>query len=57
LTPAQWSCVATLAAAIALLVWIFRRREPPPAHYLEATPWRVHLRNFMRVQRRPGALG
>jgi len=57
LTPAQWSCVATLAAAIALLVWIFRRREPPPAHYLEATPWRVHLRNLVRVHVVPAPSG
>lgn len=56
LTPAQWSCLATVVAAIALFVWIYHHREPPPARYLDATPWRVHLRNFVRVRRRPTAV-
>jgi phosphatidylglycerol:prolipoprotein diacylglycerol transferase len=43
LTPAQWSCIATVAVAIALFAWIYRRGEPPPQRYLDATPWRDHL--------------
>jgi len=55
LTPAQWSCLGTVAAAITLFAWIYSHREPPPARYLDATPWRVHFRNFVRVRRRPTA--
>jgi phosphatidylglycerol:prolipoprotein diacylglycerol transferase len=53
LTPAQWSCFVTLAAAVALLAWIHTHREAPPERYLGATPWRVHIRNFFRVRSRP----
>jgi len=49
-TPAQWSCFATVAAAILLLTWIYRYPEPPPERYLEATPWRVHIRGVFRVR-------
>lgn len=55
LTPAQWSCVLTVAAGLALLAWIYTHREPPPERYLDATPWRVHLREALRLRRRPGA--
>ena len=55
LTPAQWSCVLTVAAGLALLAWIYTHREAPPERYLDATPWRVHLREALRVRRRPGA--
>src|SRR5262245_45163929 len=51
LTPAQWCCLATLATAAALLVWIHRHPEPPPEHYLPATPWRAYLRDALRVRR------
>jgi phosphatidylglycerol:prolipoprotein diacylglycerol transferase len=54
-TPAQWSCLATVAAAIALFAWIYGRREAPPDRYLEATPWRVHLRNLVRFGGRAAA--
>ncbi len=51
LTPAQWSCIATLVAAIALLAWIVTHPESP-TRYLDATPWRVHLRDALRLRRR-----
>jgi prolipoprotein diacylglyceryltransferase len=54
-TPAQWSCLATFAAAIALFAWIYGHREPPSPRYLDATPWRVQLRNFVRIRRPPAA--
>ena len=57
LTPAQWSCLATLAVAIGLFAWIYRHHEPPPERYLEATPWRVHLREALRVRRRVAGAG
>jgi phosphatidylglycerol:prolipoprotein diacylglycerol transferase len=53
LTPAQWSCVATVVAALALFAWVYTHREPPPERYLDATPWRVHLREFVRIRGRP----
>jgi hypothetical protein len=31
---------------------IYTHPAEPPAPYLDATPWRVHLRNFFRVRRR-----
>jgi phosphatidylglycerol:prolipoprotein diacylglycerol transferase len=52
LTPAQWSCLVTVGAALALFIWIRTHCEPPPEHYLEATPWRVHLREAFRWRRR-----
>jgi prolipoprotein diacylglyceryltransferase len=52
LTPAQWSCILTVGAAVALLVWIRTHREPPPERYLRATPWRVHLREAFRARQR-----
>ncbi len=55
LTPAQWSCLLTVAAGLALLAWIRVHREPPPERYLTATPWRVHLRDALRGRRRPRA--
>jgi hypothetical protein len=55
LTPAQWSCVATVAAAIALFVWLATHREPPPERYEAATSWRVHLRDMLWSRRRPAA--
>jgi prolipoprotein diacylglyceryltransferase len=55
LTPAQWSCIATAAAAIALFAWIYSRGEPPPARYLDATPWRVHVRELFRRRRSTAA--
>jgi hypothetical protein len=45
--------VATVAAALALFAWIYTHREPPPERYLDATPWRVHLREFVRIRGRP----
>ena len=51
LTPAQWSCIATVMTAIALLVWI-ARHDQPPVEYGVATPWRVHLRELIRVRSR-----
>jgi phosphatidylglycerol---prolipoprotein diacylglyceryl transferase len=53
LTPAQWSCLVTVAAALLLFAWIYRHREPPPARYLEPTPWRVHLRDAVRIRAHP----
>lgn len=53
LTPAQWSCLATVAAAAALFAWIYTHPEPPPERYLDATPWRVHIRDAFRIRRRP----
>jgi phosphatidylglycerol:prolipoprotein diacylglycerol transferase len=55
LTPAQWSCLVTLAIAIGVFVWIYRRREPPPESYLAATPWRTHLRELFRLRASPRA--
>jgi phosphatidylglycerol:prolipoprotein diacylglycerol transferase len=55
LTPAQWSCLLTVAAALALLAWIHKHREPPPERYFDATPWRVHLREAFRIRHRPSA--
>lgn len=55
LTPAQWSCLATVAAAVALFAWIYRHREPPPERYLAATPWRAHLRDALRLRRAAAA--
>ena len=52
LTPAQWCCIATVAAALALFAWIYTHPEPPPERYLEATPWRVHLRDVFCGRRR-----
>jgi len=51
LTPAQWSCIATVVTAIALLAWI-ARHEQQPVEYGAATPWRVHLRELVRVRSR-----
>ncbi|HET7504508.1 MAG TPA: prolipoprotein diacylglyceryl transferase family protein [Kofleriaceae bacterium] len=53
LTPAQWSCLATVAAALALLAWIYTHHEPAPGRYLPATPWRAHLRDLVRLRPRP----
>jgi phosphatidylglycerol:prolipoprotein diacylglycerol transferase len=47
LTPAQWCCIATVAAGIAVLAWIRRRGEPPPDRLLEPTPWRALLRRVI----------
>jgi phosphatidylglycerol:prolipoprotein diacylglycerol transferase len=47
LTPAQWCSLATFAIGLGLLVRA--RREPPPAPYLAATPWRIHLRRWFRA--------
>lgn len=55
LTPAQWSCLVTVAAGLAVLAWIRTHREPPPEHYLPATPWRVHVRAALLGSRRPRA--
>jgi phosphatidylglycerol:prolipoprotein diacylglycerol transferase len=55
LTPAQWSCLLTVGAALALFMWIRTHREPPPERYLEATPWRVHLREAFRGRHRRAA--
>jgi phosphatidylglycerol:prolipoprotein diacylglycerol transferase len=55
LTPAQWSCVATVAAALALFTWLATHREPPPERYEPATPWRVHLREALWSRRRGSA--
>jgi phosphatidylglycerol:prolipoprotein diacylglycerol transferase len=52
LTPAQWSCLATLAIALALFAWIYTHREPPPERYLAATPWHVHARELFRLRPR-----
>ena len=41
LTPAQWCCLVTVAAGLALLATARRRAAPAP--YRPATPWRVHL--------------
>jgi len=48
LTPAQWGCIATLAAGVVLLAWIRRHRDPP-RRYLEPTPWRAYLRKMLPV--------
>jgi len=53
LTPAQWSCIATVLASLALFAWLHRHREPPPDRYLPPTPWRVHLRDLFRLRPRP----
>jgi phosphatidylglycerol:prolipoprotein diacylglycerol transferase len=50
-TPAQWSCLATVMAALALFAWIYTHREAPPERYLAATPWRVHIRDWLRIRR------
>ena len=50
LTPAQWGCLVTLAIGIALLVR--SRRESSPEPYLKATPWRVYLRDLVRLRLR-----
>lgn len=55
LTPAQWSCLLTVGAALALFVWIHTHREPPPERYLAATPWRAHLRAAFRGRPRRAA--
>jgi phosphatidylglycerol:prolipoprotein diacylglycerol transferase len=47
LTPAQWCCIATVLAAIAVFAWIRARGEPPAERFLEPTPWRSHLRGFL----------
>jgi phosphatidylglycerol:prolipoprotein diacylglycerol transferase len=52
LTPAQWSCVLTVVAALALFAWIYTHPEPPPDRYRDATPWRAHLREAFRIGRR-----
>lgn len=52
LTPAQWSCIATVVAGLALFAWIYTHPEAPPERYLDATPWRVHLREFLGIRRR-----
>lgn len=53
LTPAQWSCLATVAAAAALFAWIYMHPEPPPGRYLDAPPWRLQRRDAFRIRRRP----
>ena len=50
LTPAQWCCIATVAAAIGVFAWIRTRGEPPPDDFLEPTPWREHVRAFWRLR-------
>jgi phosphatidylglycerol:prolipoprotein diacylglycerol transferase len=52
LTPAQWSCLLTVATALALFAWIHGHPEAPEP-YLDATPWRVHLRAFVGRKPRP----
>ncbi len=53
LTPAQWGCIATVLAGLAVFAWIVTHRERPQP-YLCATPWRVHLRELVRWRPRPG---
>jgi phosphatidylglycerol:prolipoprotein diacylglycerol transferase len=53
LTPAQWSCLATVTIALALFAWIYTHREAPPERYLEATPWRAHIRGWFQLRPRP----
>jgi phosphatidylglycerol:prolipoprotein diacylglycerol transferase len=53
LTPAQWSCIATVVIGLAVFAWIFIHREAPPESYLAATPWRVYLRNQFQLRARP----
>lgn len=43
LTPAQWGCIATFAAGLALLAWVHRRGEAPPK-YLDRRAHRRMLR-------------
>jgi phosphatidylglycerol---prolipoprotein diacylglyceryl transferase len=50
LTPAQWCCIATVAAGIGVLIWIRTRGEPPPDRFFEATPWRQHARQFWSLR-------
>jgi phosphatidylglycerol:prolipoprotein diacylglycerol transferase len=52
LTPAQWCCLLTIAAAAALFAWLASHREPPPERYLPATPWRVYMRGWFRTRAR-----
>jgi len=53
LTPAQWSCLATVATGVVLFAWIYTHRESPPEKYLPATPWRAHLRDCFRLRASP----
>ena len=52
LTPAQWCCIATVLAAIAVFAWNRARGEPPPERFLEPTPWKTHLRDAFRLRLR-----
>jgi phosphatidylglycerol---prolipoprotein diacylglyceryl transferase len=51
LTPAQWSCIATVLAALAVFAWIHKRGPAPPERFLQPTPWRQYLRGFVRLRR------
>jgi phosphatidylglycerol:prolipoprotein diacylglycerol transferase len=43
LTPAQWGCLATVAAGVAVLAWIHVHRDPAPERHLAPTRWRSLL--------------